>query len=170
MSEHIKAIILTIAFLTNTCFAADYQFRYALASLSSLTKNPEETPSKSAEQSKAEQFCNGYVSSDLFNYDSGEALPSYKTAMSNCTAYNLDNSNISTTCQNLADALATANGRTIAEFIAACETGNISFINQSYAHSKEDFCTSKAKTYLELNPENPNNYTAYYIKSYCMTN
>lgn len=131
MSKYLKATILTIAFLTNTCFAADYQFRYALASLSPPTKTPEEPPSKSAAQSKAEQFCNGYVSSDLFNYDSGEALPSYKSAMSECTSYNLDNSNISTTCQNLSDALATANGRNKEDFIAACETGDVSSINQS---------------------------------------
>lgn len=165
-----KIFLLTLLLLTNTCFSADYQFRYAIASTSISIKTPEEAPSKSAEQSKAEQFCNGYVTSDLFNYDSGEAVPSYKSAMSECTSYNLDNSNISTTCQNLSDALATANGRTKEDFIAACETGNISSINQSYAHSKEDFCTSKAEYYLELNPENPKKYSTEYIKSYCMTN
>lgn len=162
--------LLTLLLLTNTCFSADYQFRYAIASMTFPTKSPEATPPKSLEQRKAEQFCNGYILSDLSNYDSGEALPSYKTAMSDCTAYNLDNSNISTTCQNLADALATANGTTKEDFIAACETGNISSINQSYAHSKEEFCSSKAEYYLELNPENQNKYSNEYIKNHCMTN
>lgn len=159
-----KIVLLTLLLLTNTCFSADYQLRIGLDS--EYFKLPPQTP----EQIKAKLFCNGYVTSDFFNYDSGTALPSYSSAMLVCQLHNEDNRNIFETCQNLSDNFAKPNEITKEFFLAACETGNVSSINKNYTHSIEDFCESKAKYYLEMNPDDGNNYTADYIKTQCMTN